>query len=338
MPSLRKDPKTNNWFVDFYTSDIAEDGRPIRRRVRISLKTKNYQVARIRAAARLREADALQRNQAPPLKDFFDEYTAFCEPRRSRLTLREYRRSFEDFISVMRVKSFSQITARTADMFIAHIARKLSAASVNKHLRQLKAIFNQAVRWQYITANPFAGVKRLEHHLDPPRVLSASELSRIFSAAESLCPDLHPLFLFYLCTGLRRLEALRLSWDDVDFDKNLLWVRGKQKKTRLVPLFPRAKQILLERRNLAQPFSFDETRVTKAFKACARAAGVADAQLHDLRRTFSTRLEESGFSLDLIQKWLGHSTQAVTRAHYVGDSEDFIRRITSFEEGLFNPN
>jgi len=54
------------------------------------------------------------------------------------------------------------------------------------------------------------------------------------------------------------------------------------------------------------------------------AAGVADARLHDLRRTVGSWLAQSGNSLHLIGRVLNHASQSTT-AIYARFAQDHVR-------------
>ena len=334
MPEIRKD-KSGIYFLDLYTTVIDDTGTPRRIRKRISLGTRNLKAARIAAKIKERELGTPQAAHIPSLPEFIDEFSAWYRSSHDSTSDKDYRAIFTDFITVANLNTFAKVNARTVDWYLARLSEKHRPATVNKYLRILKAIFNRARRWNYIQSNPFENVKPAKFHLDPPRILSEQEITAIFAQIAAWDEKYLPLFRFYLYTGLRRDEALRLEWKFVYFDKNYIFVKGKQKKSRIVPLFPQAKQILLDRRNYPQPFRFNKDWISEVYKDMARKAGINNTKLHDLRRTWSTRLEESGFTRELIRKWGGWTHDAVMDAHYIGNSEDFLKKVTAFERVIF---
>lgn len=67
----------------------------------------------------------------------------------------------------------------------------------------------------------------------------------------------------------------------------------------------------------------DEVRY--AFDETVKLAGLKNIRMHDLRKTFSTRLDEMGVPLNLIKALLGHSTNDVTETHYIDRMVETLR-------------
>jgi integrase len=101
--------------------------------------------------------------------------------------------------------------------------RKLSARSVAYIAAILHRAFRDAVRWQAITRNPADAS-------DPPRPEAKTEM-RTWTAAhlraflDSVATDrLAGCWWLLATTGMRRGEALGLTWADVDIDRQLIRV------------------------------------------------------------------------------------------------------------------
>jgi integrase len=120
----------------------------------------------------------------------------------------------------IKIKYLDEITVRIADEFASNIAREVKPVTVNFYVRTLRAIFGVALKWKYIPSNPFREVKLPGFELPPPRILSKKELAKIFEVTKRDCPEYLQLFQFYLFTGLRRSEALRLEWADINEEAN----------------------------------------------------------------------------------------------------------------------
>ena len=118
-----------------------------------------------------------------------------------------------------------------------------------------------------------------------------------------------------ILTGLRINEAISLRWDCVDFEFRSVLLPTTKTGRRNHPLSTAAIDILsgLGKRGeyvfctaAAKPLTYSMVRL--AFLKAAKAAGLRDVRLHDLRRTFMTRAAESGISSHTLRDLLGHKT------------------------------
>lgn len=133
------------------------------------------------------------------------------------------------------------------------------------------------------------------------RVLTDTELSAIWRAANSMGYPYGPLFQMLILTGQREREVADIVWSEVDFGKRLWTVpasRMKGGRAHEVPLCQEATALLqsLPRFNGGE-FVFTTTSGAKpvnGFSKCKarmdRATGITGWKIHDLRRTMRTHL------------------------------------------------
>jgi len=131
----------------------------------------------------------------------------------------------------------------------------------------------------------------------------------------------------YLHTGCRRNELLWLTWEDVDFEQDLLRIRNKEgfrtkgkgmrRPERDLPLHPYLKtRLLILPRTSSFVFPspvtgrpFEERAIDRRFRRLCRRIGFGDdVVIHTLRHTFASKLANAGYSPWLIAKLLGHVT------------------------------
>jgi integrase len=316
MGRLRK----NSIGILFYDSyvDSYSDGVKSRKRKRISLGTRDIKMARAKLSELKIELEDYKDIQSKAMEDFQRDYVKWAELRHAPSTVKNFEGVLRKIAELIPVKAITQIERRHAESFIMTLAQGMTARGVNFYLRTARAIFNDALEWNLIYANPFAGIKLLKEKTIKPRILSVKELSDFFRKAAELHPNLIELFQFYLLTGLRRSEAIELEMVDVNFETSSMLVHGKGDKYRVVPLMPLAKAILMGKRDQARPFPWAGDTVTHAFREIRQAAGIERAKLHDLRKTFATMLMDYGISHLAIKNWLGHEDDQITRRHYLG--------------------
>jgi site-specific recombinase XerD len=131
--------------------------------------------------------------------------------------------------------------------------------------------------------------------------------------------------------GLRSAEAVGLDLGDVDYEQELVRVRGKGAKERVVPLGEEAAHWLARYIREARPqlargaadalfLSVRGKRPdTSALRRLLRGP-------HRLRHAFATHLLEGGADLRTIQELLGHSSLSTTQVYSHVDGRR-LRRV-----------
>ena len=120
--------------------------------------------------------------------------------------------------------------------------------------------------------------------------------------------------------GLRSAEAVGLDLGDVDFEQELVHVRGKGGKERVVPLGEEAAHVLARYLRDGRPEL--AAGANDAFFLSARGRRLDTSTLrrllphpHRLRHSFATHLLEGGADLRTIQELLGHSSLSTTQVY-----------------------
>ena len=140
---------------------------------------------------------------------------------------------------------------------------------------------------------------------------------------------LRDVFLISQDSGLRPDEVVRMRWENVLWDKNLIFnPDGKTKKSRRhVPLSDRVRNLLRGRaegatsawvfpspRRKGSPMSY--FLVAKDFTRTRKAAGLPDSLvLYSARHSFATDMLDRCGNLSLVQKLLGHEAVTTTQRY-----------------------
>jgi integrase len=136
-----------------------------------------------------------------------------------------------------------------------------------------------------------------------------------------------------LLTGCRLREVLHLRWQDIDFDRGLLFLPTSKTGKKTVVLnapalevlntLPRASTYVIAGADPSKP-RFD---LRKPWAAITRAAGLPGVRIHDLRHSFASVGAGGGMGLPIVGKLLGHS-QPATTARYAHLDADPLRRAS----------
>jgi site-specific recombinase XerD len=131
--------------------------------------------------------------------------------------------------------------------------------------------------------------------------------------------------------GLRSREAVELDLADVDFEQELVRVRGKGGKERVVPLGEESALWLARYLRDARPALAAGAENALFLSARGRRLDTSTLRRllphpHRLRHAFATHLLEGGADLRTIQELLGHSSLSTTQIYSHVDGRR-LRRV-----------
>jgi integrase len=113
----------------------------------------------------------------------------------------------------------------------AHPVRALSDSTIRQIYTVLRAGLDGAVRDQLIARNPAVRVTRPGVHRRQAKHLDASGVASVLKAAQS--SRYYPALALIVATGLRKGEALALSWDKNVLNLEEGWVKVRQTVSRI---------------------------------------------------------------------------------------------------------
>ena len=216
-----------------------------------------------------------------------------------------------------------------------------SPAAINAELRALRRILHYAVDQDEL----LAGCPRI-------RTLKAKGRDRVITAEEeakylSVCTgDLRDAFVLLLDCGLRPdSELFPLLWSNVGPETIQIADSKTEAGIRLVPVGRRARVVLDMRWSARQrsPYVFPgraasghlETLKKRHYLTC-RMAGVEVFAPYSLRHTFATRCLQAGVDVSVLARWMGHSSDYITRKYYIHLSKhDDARELRKLEAARF---
>lgn len=133
------------------------------------------------------------------------------------------------------------------------------------------------------------------------------------------------LIIMALSTGMRKMEMLSLTWQNIDFKSKLIHIEeSKNGERRSIPI---SDSLLNELKEIEERNSNE--RVFKSlhvpmfhFKKLVEKCEIKNFHFHDLRHTFASWLAIKGVSLYTIKELLGHKSILMTQryAHLSPDS------------------
>lgn len=271
---------------------------------------------------------------------FINEKKSYCEEK----TITYYEENLTKFIEYVADREL------TRDIYIKYIyelrKKNIKNTTIRTYCRAVKAFSHWLLDYDYIEKDITYNVKLPREDKDLVIPLSSEEVKYIDdvlidSANIKIKEEHNPIYLrnlliihLMLDAGLRKSEVIKLNINDIDVNKNVIYINNtKWNKSRVIPLSSVIKNLynvyLLERSYIAigimnnSPLlvKLDENRITSdtiksLFRRLKKQSGIERIHPHLLRHTFATSYLMQGGNLEQLRIILGHSDYNVTR-HYL---------------------
>jgi integrase len=218
----------------------------------------------------------------------------------------------------------------------------LAAATKAKLRNIMSALFNHAIRYEWLDKNPISLVRQSAKRERIPEVLDVGEIRSLL--AELQYPHKAMVFLA-AATGLRASELLGLKWNDVDFESleinlnrgvvhQIVGELKTEASRRPIPLDPDLAGALLEWRYLSpfnqqtdwvfaspemkgqQPY-WPENLLRRYVRPAAARCGIQKTiGWHTFRHSYATQLKANGEDVKVVQESLRHANSRITLDTY----------------------
>lgn len=346
---------------EWFWGKVQRGGKPIR----VPLRTKDRSIAEIRLAAKVKELDAprdgagTEWTLTEAADKFIDEHFPNLKPK----AIRRYKTSLRWLIPFFGDMRLADISSKDLSAFETmrrkmhtRSGSRVSVITVKRDLACLSSIFSSSESWEWVTRNPV--LPYIRGRAKKGVMVENDGRDRYLSHEEERLglfhmPDtIRDAYIVAIDIGLRADEQWELLKTDINRARRRVTVRAeisKSGKTRTVPISTRAWAII-ERRLMSNVSNHifwrwrhdaeaggevaervEHTWAYREFQKGMTAAGIGDVEWHDLRRTCGCRLlQDHGFSMLQVSKWLGHASVKVTEKHYaflyVDDLEKALAR------------
>jgi integrase len=228
---------------------------------------------------------------------------------------------------------------RTVDVELWLHSLTFAPGTRSKIRNIMSAVFNHAIRHEWMDRNPITKVRTSAKRLREPDVLSPAELASLLAEL-----DLRERAMVMLAgsTGLRRSELVALTWRDIDLELMQVNVRRScvrnhfgdtktEASRKPVPLHPSVvKSLDVWRKDSPYPGDDDflfpsvrlegkqplspDTLLKKIIRPAVTRAGIKDKAIgwHSFRHSLATNLRAAGVDLKTAQELLRHANSRIT--------------------------
>jgi integrase len=300
----------------------------------------------------------------PLFRDVADEFM------REHVAAKRKRRTFDAYRTLLAkhilpaIGSMRVMDIRRRDISKFHAAKAATPGAANRALTVISSIWNWAANEHndlLLPPNPAKGVVRNPEKACE-RFLTTNELARLGDAlregetiglpyaidetnpkakhapkAENRRVKLDPFAVaairLLMLTGARLREILHAKWENVDFERSILFLPDSKTGRKPVYLSAAALDVLSSLPRIAgNPHIIAGAKdgapradLKKPWAALRRVAGLEGVRIHDLRHSFASVGAGASLGLPIIGKLLGHK-QAATTHRYAHLDADPMKR------------
>jgi integrase len=372
MASVRQRAGTKFWFACF----TLPNGKRVQRSTKETDRKKSQKIAdeweavtRGRVTARQTQKVIADLYRAitgehlvfPTVREYFDSWVVRKKPETAPSTYRYYHDKAQRFVNWLGNRADQQIALITRDDILefrtAELAR-VAPRSVNHSIKFLRMVFKTAKEdGKYHDENPSAGVNLAKlRDATRRRGFTIPEIKRVLKNANH---EWRSLIYFGLYTGQRLGDLARLTWQNVDLDRDeIRFVSRKTGRTMIIPI---ASPLRVQIENLPagddphQPLhpraiasveksggvktlsrQFSELLAdaglakTKAHRKSTNGSGrdgrreLSQISFHSLRHTATSLMKNAGINASVVMDIIGHESEAISM-HYTHIDEETKR-------------
>jgi integrase/recombinase XerC len=212
-----------------------------------------------------------------------------------------------------------------------------SKSTIARKLATLRSFYKFCLRRGYIKSHPLAAIRTPKQEKRLPKFLELEQINRLLSTPDDgtlLGARDRAMLEVLFSTGVRVSELVDLDFAEVDFQTQVIRVRGKGKKQRTTPIGPTAiaaiNKYLELRRMDPRAGSFDQQALfvnkhgqrlstrsvrRKLDKYLTEAGLDPSISPHTLRHSFATHMLANGADLRSVQELLGHQSLSTTQIY-----------------------
>ncbi len=241
----------------------------------------------------------------------------------------------------------------------------LSSTSINLMLTVLSMAYEYAIDMELCENNPCLRLKRASNDCKQIDAFTRDEQKKI----ESYILNSHDRRLFGillgLYSGMRIGELIALEWDNIDFDKGLIYInktvyrnknikgewevcidKPKTKSSKRVIPLPACIVDLMKNYRLSAKSNYvienkkGERMSIRSyqyiFEKLTEKVGVRKLNFHAIRHTFVTRALECGMDIKTLSEIMGHKNASITLNRYAHSMMDTKIAMMNKLQLIFN--
>ena len=341
-----KDKERNTWFVEVRYKDIYGNSK--------KKKKRGFKKASEAKEWEIKFLNSLSQEPDITFDSLYDKYIEDLAHHVKETTLYTKRSIFEihilPYFKDMTLISITPLVIRKWQNEI--LKRELSEAYTYSIHKQLSAILNYAVKFYNLTSNPChksGPIGNLRNH-NEMKVWNLDQFKKFLSIIKS--EEVKIAFEILFFTGIRIGELLALTFEDINYDENLIQIDKTLSRIKKRDIITKPKtfssirkilcsDILMEKIKNFENSILDvekKSRVIQLKKSALERYLVYYTprlkldrlRIHDLRHSHTSFLLHKNVNIVVISKRLGHKnvkTTLDTYSHFLPESIEYLKEI-----------
>ncbi|WP_252238260.1 tyrosine-type recombinase/integrase [Clostridium sp. VAP51] len=273
----------------------------------------------------------------------------------SYLTMRGCNTSLKHFAALDNLKINKITNIHIQDCVNDMLKLGLTTSTIKTYLQKLNIFFNEAINQGIIQKNPIANIRYYKDKQNNTKIaLTSKEQTKLLENISN--PKHYLISLIALKTGARIGEILAITWNDIDFENNIIvinkqWNLNKKgeysfvdvkgvNSNRSIPI-PYVLATELKKYKDKNPINIDN-RIFNYKNTASTSSNLIreyvrlgfNISVHELRHTYATNLIQNGVDFKTAAKLLGHTVE-MTLNVYSHVTDDMMKKATKIINNCF---
>lgn len=209
-------------------------------------------------------------------------------------------------------------------------------ATINKNIELLIRCYKYLSSINLLPEQKFQ-FQHLKETLPEIRIVDEKALIKILDYSKSLCDKSKLIIHLLISTGIRRAELAKIRLENINYDKNRIYLIDTKSGTGRYCFFdPSLKDLIIKVGLSNKTFLFEDVHgnhisynsISMIIKRISQTLNIPNLSPHKLRHTYATTLLKNGANIGAVRLLMGHSSLAVTH-RYLDFTSDELENVNT---------
>lgn len=281
------------------------------------------------------------------LSSGFEKYLLIQRSTKSEATYKCYRSHANTIIKDLadiNVIYFNQIDDKVIFQYHEILkGRGCKNSSINKNIELLIRCYKYLAKLGILPVQDFQ-FQHLKETLPEIKIIDEKALIKILEYSKSLCDKSKLIIKLLISTGIRRAELARIRLENINYNKNRIYLVDTKSGTGRYCFFdPSLKELIYSVGSNNKTYLFEDSygnhisynSISMILKRISKNLNMPNLSPHKLRHTYATTLLKNGVNIGALRLLMGHSSLSVTH-RYLDFTSDELENLNTTANPLSN--